>query len=555
MGRPAPRAPRAPNRREFFRRSGGAALAAAALPLLPLRSTASGPVFQHGVASGDPLADRVILWTRATPPDAAATSVTVNYVVATDPALTQVVRTGRVCTHAQRDFTVKIDVTGLEAGRSYYYRFTALGASSPVGRTRTLPAGGASRLRIAVASCASHAAGYFNAYRRIAERADLDLVLHLGDYLYEYGSDEFGNVRPTEPPTEAITLTDYRTRHAQYKRDADLQELQRQHVMAVIWDDHEVANDAWRNGAENHDSTTEGTWSARRTGALQAYYEWMPVREPADRKKPQRSLNLGDLAEIVLLEERHSARSKQLPAPIPVPGVGQGFKASGRFLDPTRTVLGAEQEAWLEQVLAASTARWKLIGQGVMLAQLKALGRTNADGGSIFVNPDQWDGYPPARDRLFDLIDAYPPLTAAPNVVFLTGDIHSGWANDITRDPNNPDVEAGGYDPASGQGAIAVEFVATSITSPGIADPDGTLAALVRSQNPHVKHVDLDHHGYVLLDVTPERVVGELWIVDTVAAPSGVEAFSVAFEVRDGQPHLVPSAQTAAPASAPARAP
>ena len=311
------------------------------------------------------------------------------------------------------------------------------------------------------------------------------------------------------------------------------------------------------DGAENHDAATEGQWSARRNGALQAYYEWMPVREPATRTRPQRTLRLGDLAEIVLLEERHSARSKQLPAPIPVPGIGQGFKATGRFLDPARTLLGAEQEAWLDAVLAASTARWKLIGQGVMLAQLKAVGRPNADGGSIFVNPDQWDGYPPARERLFDLIDPQPRLLNGPpaNVVVLTGDIHSAWASDIARDPNNPDVGGGGYDAATGQGAIAVEFVATSITSPGIADPDGTLAALVQTQNPHVKHVDLQQHGYLLLDVTPERVVGEYWNVDTVAVPSGVQAFATAFEVRDGVPHLVPSAQTAPRASPPPPAP
>ena len=549
MGRPLLRPPRAPSRRDFIRRSGGAALAAAALPLVPLRAVATGPVFQHGVASGDPLADRVILWTRVTPPDAATAAIDVDYVVATDPALTQPVRAGRVRTSAQRDFTAKVDVAGLEAARTYYYRFGALAALSPVGRTRTLPTGSTERLRIAVASCASHAAGYFNAYRRIAERADLDLVLHLGDYLYEYGSNVFGAVRPTEPPTEAVTLADYRTRHAQYKRDADLQEMQRQHALLAIWDDHEVANDAWRGGAENHDPATEGRWRVRREDALQAYYEWMPVREPVERRQAQRSLRLGDLAEIVLLEERHSARSRQLPAPIPVPGLGQGFKASGRFLDPARTMLGSEQEAWVGAVLAQSTARWKLVGQGVMLAQLKALGRSNADGGSIFVNPDQWDGYPPARERLFDLIEP------TGNVVVLTGDIHSAWANDLARDPNNPDVAAGGYDAATGQGSIAVEFVTTSITSPGVDDPDGLFARIVHGQNPHVRHLDLDHHGYLLLDITAERVVGEYWSVDTVLAPSNNQVFSAAFEVRDGTRHLVPSAPTRPRPAAPAPAP
>ena len=553
MGRPTKLAPqdtpRAPNRRDFFRRSGGAALAAASAPMLfGSGASAAGPVFQHGVASGDPLSDRVILWTRVTPPEGSS-AVTVDYQVALDPAFTQPVASGRVRTSAQRDWTVKVDVAGLAAGRTCYYRFGALGSVSPIGRSRTLPTGSTARLRIAVVSCSNHAAGYFNAYRRIAERADLDLVLHLGDYLYEYGSNQFGEVRPAEPATEILTLTDYRTRHAQYKRDADSQELHRQHPLMPIWDDHEVANDAWLRGAQNHDPATEGAWPGRRSRALQAYYEWMPVREPADRTRPQRNVRLGDLAEIVMLEERLSARSQQLPASIPVPVLGQGFVAKGRFLDPSRSMLGAEQEAWLAQTLASSPARWQLIGQGVMVAQLKALGRSNADGGSLFVNPDQWDGYPPARERLFDMFGP------ASNVVVLTGDIHSAWANDLTRDPNNPDPSAGGYDAATGQGSLAVEFVTTSITSPGIDDPDGVLVGIVQSQNPHVKHVDLNQRGYLLLDLTAARVVGEFWTVDTVQVASAGHTFSTAFEVQHGSRRLLPSAQTTPPANPPALAP
>jgi len=553
MGRPTTIKPKArpdvPNRRDFFRRSGGAALAATALPMVfGVGAAAAGPLFQHGVASGDPLSDRVILWTRVTPPDGTS-AVTVEYQVALDPAFTQPVASGRVRTSTLRDWTVKVDVAGLAPGRSGYYRFGALGSVSPIGRTRTLPTGSTARLRFAVVSCSNHAAGYFNAYRRIAERADLDLVLHLGDYLYEYGSNQFGEVRPAEPTTEILTLTDYRTRHAQYKRDADSQELHRQHVLMPIWDDHEVANDSWLRGAQNHDPTTEGPWATRRSRALQAYYEWMPVREPADRTRPQRNVRLGDLAEIVMLEERLSARSEQLPASIPVPVLGQGFVAKGRFLDPSRTLLGSEQEAWLAQTLAGSPARWQLIGQGVMVAQLKALGRSNADGGSLFVNPDQWDGYPPARERLFDMFGP------ASNVVVLTGDIHSAWANDLTRDPNNPDPAAGGYDAATGQGSLAVEFVTTSITSPGIDDPDGVLVGIVTSQNPHVKHVDLNHRGYLLLDLTPARVVGEFWTVDTVQVPGAGHQFSAAFEVQHGSHRLLPSAQTTPPANPPAPAP
>lgn len=546
MGRHATTQPRAPTRRDFFRAGGGVALLAAA-PMLPAQ--AAGAPFRHGVASGDPLADRVILWTRVTPADGANT-VAVDWTLAVDPGFVQAVAGGRVLTGIARDFTVKVDATGLQPGQTYYYRFASQGATSPAGRTRTLPQGGTAHLRIAVASCASHAVGLFNAYRRIAERADLDLVLHLGDYLYEYGDKPGNELRATEPANEIVTLTDYRTRHAQYKRDADLQELHRQHPVAAIWDDHEIANDAWRAGAENHDPATEGLWALRRSNALRAYYEWMPVREPADRRFAQRSFQLGDLAQITLLESRLAGRSKQLPAPIPIPGLGQGFTASGPYLDPDRTLLGPAQEAWLADTLSTGPARWKLVGQGTMFAQLKALGRSNADGGSLFVNPDQWDGYPPCRDRVFDMIEA-----VGGNVVVLTGDIHSAWANDLARDPNNPDVAAGGYDKATGAGARAVEFVATSITSPGLPDPDGTYAAIIFSQNPHIKHADLDRRGYLLLDVQPERVVGEFWIVDTVMAPSNVQTFVTAFEVRDGTNHLMPSAMTAPKPNPPAPAP
>ncbi len=555
MGRPATPLPaRAPSRRDFFRRGGGAALLAAATAW-PARAAAvqgvdegDGP-FHHGVASGDPLADRVVLWTRVSPP-AGALGVTVELTVATDPGMTEVIGRGRQRTTAARDFTVKFDPSGLPSGRTLYYRFRALGEDSPIGRTRTLPAGPVPHLRVAVASCSNHAAGLFNAYRRIAERADLDLVLHLGDYLYEYGNGQYGSLRATEPPTEIITLADYRTRHAQYKRDADLQALHRQHPVVPVWDDHETANDAWARGAQNHDPATEGLWAARRSAALRAYHEWMPVREPALRAQAQRSFRAGDLAEFVMLETRLSGRSRQLPATIPVPGLGQGFTASGPFLDPGRSMLGAAQEDWLAATLRDSPARWKLIGQGTMFAQLKALGRPNAEGGGLFVNPDQWDGYPPCRDRVFDMIDA-----GGGNTVVLTGDIHSAWASDLTRDPNNPAASAGGYDPLTGDGARAVEFVTTSITSPGLPDPDGLLAGIVFAQNPHIKHVDLDRRGYLLLDIRPERVVGEFWVVDTVAAPSAVESFVTAFEVGHGTNRLRPSAMTPPKADAPPLAP
>lgn len=551
MGRPQrikPRQAVGTSRREFFKRSGSAAMVVAAGPALHLGGAiAAGPAvqtFQHGVASGDPLPDRVILWTRISSTTHAA--VTVNYLVAKDPAFSQVVLRGSTKTNPSRDFTVKVDAVSLKPDTTYYYRFEAEGSTSPVGRTKTLPLGSASRLRMAVASCSNHAYGYFNAYRHIAERADLDLVMHLGDYLYEYGNGEYGNVRATEPPTEIITLSDYRTRHAQYKRDADLQEAHRQHPWIIIWDDHEVANDAWKDGAQNHTEGTEGTWPGRRAAALQAYYEWMPTRpaDTTDLARNNRAFQYGDLVDLVMLEERLSARSQQIPATIPVSGFGTMFSQTGNFADPARTLLGTTQEAWLANRLRSSGTRWRFLGQGVMFAQLKGVGAANAAGGGLFLNSDQWDGYQPARNRIYDILKGNGTLPAVNNVVVLTGDIHSSWAADLTQDPNNPVAATGGYNPLTGEGSRAVEFVGTSVTSPGINDPSGSTAALLKSINPHFKYIDLNRRGYMLIDANPNRVVAEWWYVDTVASVTHVQTFGVAFEVQNGTNRLAPSAQT-----------
>jgi alkaline phosphatase D len=544
------------SRRGFFGRSGAAAAAlASSLPLLAQASQGSAALFQHGVASGDPLADRVILWTRVSPQSSRA-KVAVRCEIALDPALRQVVRRETFVTDAARDFTVKLDAAGLRPGTTYYYRFHAENETSPIGRTRTLPLGAVSRLRFAVASCSNHAAGLFNAYRRIAERADLDFVVHLGDYLYEYGPAQFGSLRTPEPPNEMVTLSDYRTRHAQYKRDDDAQALHRQHPMICIWDDHEITNDAWVDGAQNHTEGAEGTWAERVNVGLKAYYEWMPVREvdPAQPRRNQRAFKVGDLIDLVMLEERLSARSQQLPATVATP-FGPGFVQAGPFLDPTRTLLGAEQEAWLAERLRSSPARWKFIGQGVMFAQLKLQGAPRAAGGGVFVNSDQWDGYQPARDRVYSVLQGDATHAAVNNVVVLTGDIHSSWAADLSPDPNNPNVAGGGYDPATGQGSRAVEFVGTSISSPGLSDPNGGTAAFLRSVNPHFKFIDFNQRGYMLLDVTPARAVCEWWFVDTVASASNIQTFGAAFEVQHGSNRLVASAQTAPRPQAPAPAP
>jgi len=563
MGRPNQKPPRpaGPTRRGFFTRSGGAALAVAGAPMLALAHDADededrpgrGRVrFDHGVASGDPLQRRVILWTRVTP-ETTPRKLFVRYVVARDPQLRHVVERGFVRTGPERDYTVKLDADGLRPGTTYYYRFFSRGVASPVGRTRTLPAGRTERLRLVVASCSNHAAGLFNAYARIAERADIDAVLHLGDYLYEYGPDTYGSLRTPEPAREMVSLADYRARHAQYKRDADSQAMHRQHPMIAIWDDHEITNDTWTGGAENHQPETEGDYATRVSVGLQAYYEWMPVRQPdpRDPRRNQRSFRFGDLVDLSMLEQRLSARSQQLPATIPIPGFGSGFVQAGPFADPSRTLLGADQEAWLAGRLRGSDALWKFIGQGVMFAQLKAVAAPLAAGGGVFLNSDQWDGYQPARDRLYSVIKGDAATPGVNNVVVLTGDIHSSWAADLSQDPNNPAVAAGGYNPATGEGSRAVEFVTTSISSPAIPDPTGGTAALLRSINPHFKYIEFTKRGYMLLDITRGKTVAEWWYVDTVDSASAVHFFGTAFEVSAGSNRLAPSAMTTPRADAP----
>lgn len=562
MGRPTKVQPaRTGNsRRDFFKRSGAGAAALVAAPaLLPMGAQAAvNTVFQHGVASGDPLSDRVILWTRVTP-TTARPAVVVTYVIATDPALKQVVLRGTTKTNPGRDYTVKVDPIGLKPATTYYYQFTAEGTASPVGRTKTLPTTGAQSLRMAVVSCSNHAYGYFNAYGRIAARADLDLVMHLGDYLYEYGAGQYGNVRTPEPAHEMVTLADYRMRHAQYKRDVDSQAMHRQHPLVAIWDDHEITNDGWKDGAQNHQPGTEGDWNARVAAGLQAYYEWMPVR-PANGnlRDNHRGFAYGDLADLLMLEERLHARSQQLTTATHATAFGPGFATTDPgYGDPSRTLLGEAQEAWLINRLRTTPARWKLLGQGVMFAQLKAPGANQAtDPGLYFINGDQWDGYEPARNRLYAAIQGDAANAKVDNLVVLTGDIHSSWAADLHPNPYNPSVANGGYDKATGAGSLGVEFVGTSVSSPGIdSDTSGAVAGAIRFYNPHFKYVQLTRRGYMLMDVNRDRVVGEWWYVDTVASPSNVETFATAFEVRQGENRLRPSVQTPSRANPPLLAP
>jgi alkaline phosphatase D len=460
-------------------------------------------LFSHGVASGDPLLDAVILWTRLTTDD--GEPVEAFFEVALDPEFQMRVAADYLESNPERDQTIKLDVSGLSAGTTYYYRFFALGRASLIGRTRTAPDGAVERLRFAVCSCSSLAHGYFHAYRNVAARADLDLVVHLGDYIYEYGNGEYGELRDYEPPTEIVSLDDYRTRYAQYRRDADLQELHRQHPMVAVWDDHESADNSYRDGAENHQPMTEGEWEDRKAAAATAYGEWMPLREGASAVI-YRALPYGDLMHLIMLDTRIAGRD-EAPDSLLDPEL---------LDDPDRQLLGMEQEAWLEGEMQGSTAQWTIVGQQVVMSEVLL--------GANPFNADQWDGYRAARGRFYDL------AAQAGNVVVLTGDIHSSWAFDLAVDPANT------YDPSDGTGSVGVEFVVPAVTSPGLAFGSGPLMAA----NPHLHWVDGSSRGYIVVDVDTERVQSTWWFVDDVESTSGNgESVAAVWAVYDGTNHLV----------------
>lgn len=475
-------------------------------------------LFQHGVASGDPLADAVMLWTALTPADEG--EIEVWWEVSENLAFTQRVATGTVLTNADRDYTVKLDATGLEAGRTYYYRFFALGRESTTGRTRTAPTGAVDQLRIAVTSCASLGHGYFHAYRSLAQRRDVDVVLNLGDYIYEYGTNQYGNIREYEPANEIVTLEDYRTRYRQYRRDLDLQAAHQQAPWINVWDDHETADNSWRDGAENHQGS-EGEWADRKQAAIQAYYEWLPIREQSEFGRVWRAFQFGDLLDLIMLDTRLWGRDEQVSS------------TSDERFDEERQLLGSDQEDWAIEQLQNSSATWKLFGQQVMMAHLKTTGLPESEGGGTIFNSDQWDGYYGARERLFDVIEAGD----IENVVVLTGDIHSSWAFDLSKDPNNGDV----YDPETGEGSLGVEFVCPGITSPGFPVGTGDAFSLTFEQNnPHLRWTNLEQRGYLMLDVTPDGLQGTWFHQTDVTDPTYQEdTASVTLRTAAGANHLV----------------
>ena len=494
----------------------------------PLAAQAGARGFTHGVASGEPGPHQVLLWTRHVGPD----ETNLSWEVAEDLGFSQIAASGNALASPARDCCAKAMATGLKPGRWYYYRFIApSGAISPIGRTRTLPVGKVAKFRLAVFSCSNFAFGWFNAYAHAAEAGDFDLAVHLGDYYYEYprgiypADKQAMAERTLWPANETVALADYRQRHATYRADPDLQRLHQILPMLVMWDDHEVANDTWKDGAENHQPDKEGDWAIRKAAFERAWREWLPVSD-----EDWASYDIGDLATLFRLESRHVARTKQLDLIEAVNGVAPDQVAAtyaafrdGAWRDPARELLGTMQEAWLARQLKASVkARkpWQIIAQQVVMGELllpdlvtqnlpaktpdwlrKRLQSTSAAShAGVPFNMDAWDGYPAARDRLYQA-----SLAADANLLVLAGDSHNAWAFDLDR-----------------KGArVGVEWGAHSVTSPGAEDalgwlrPDALAKALV-ARNPQLKWCDTAQRGYLAVELSPSEAIGEFRFLHSV---------------------------------------
>ncbi|WP_454832653.1 alkaline phosphatase D family protein [Pseudoxanthomonas wuyuanensis] len=500
--------------------------------------------FTHNVASGEPGPGTMLLWTRYVPA-AGIDEVRLDAEVATDPEFTHVVAGGSVRTGAYRDWTAKLTVDGLQPGMSYWYRFIAPdGDSSPVGRTRTLPAGDVDRFGLGLFSCSNLPMGWFNAYAHAAARDDLDLWLHVGDYLYEYGIASYKDAdriagRDVMPAheREMIGLVDYRLRFACYRADPDLQKLHQMAPMIALWDDHEIANDSWEGGAQNHQPQAEGDWNTRRAAAMQAYREWLPVSD-----EPWKAYPIGSLATLYRTESRLLARTRPASAELARahrasdPDVAlRGFR-DGAWRDPTATMLGSEQESWLAHELKrnAPASNWQMVGMGTITGRTlmpeQTPGWVRPEAGESVVNKfkrdvrasklglpmwmDRWDGYPAARSRLLEAAQQ-----ADADLVMLSGDSHNAWAYSLAQDGR----------PAG------VEFAGHSVTSHGIegqlaADPKQVAGAFVAA-NPELVWADTRQRGYMMIDITPQRVTGEWLFLQTVKSRStalaGIHRMSV----------------------------
>ncbi|EGQ8732924.1 alkaline phosphatase [Vibrio parahaemolyticus 49] len=499
--------------------------------------------FEHGVASGDPTQTQVIIWTRVT---TAASYVDVSWQVASDMEFSNVVQSGVFTTDTGRDFTVKVDVQNLNANSQYYYRFMVGEMMSEVGQTQTLPEDGVEKASMAVVSCANYPAGYFHVYREILnqhEQSPFDVVLHLGDYIYEYGAGGYASEdaaalgREPSKGTECITLDDYRKRYAQYRQDADLQALHAKLPMIAIWDDHELANDTWKNGAENHQDD-EGSFIDRRAAAAAAWTEWLPVRENTfSNMLIYRQFSFGSLLNLMMLDTRLVGRDKpldyfSLSAPT-MEAIG-GLVAQSRSAD--RELLGTEQLAWLMNEFNTHDAKWNVLGQQVLMSRMELpssvmtamfqlftsteekkteallavntaitgyLADPSADPISLPYNLDAWDGYYVEREKVYQLAKA-----SSGNFVCLAGDTHNAWASELKDVSNNP---------------IGVEFATSSVSSPGLEEYlalDPVAIAQMEYTLPHLvselKWADIKQRGFMRVTFTADAAQSTWYLVSTI---------------------------------------
>jgi alkaline phosphatase D len=524
--------------------------------------------FNHGIASGDPLTDAIILWTRVTP--STEGEITVSWEIATDQAFTQLVSTGNTTTSSARDYTVKVDAIGLAANTTYYYRFISNGTTSSIGTTKTLPDGSPDSVKLAVLSCANYPAGFFNVYNLAAQQEDLDAVLHLGDYIYEYGRGEYASDnaeaidRQVLPATELLSLSDYRTRYAQYRSDPDLQLLHSKVPFITVWDDHEVADDTWREGAGNHNEG-EGSFEERKLGALQAYFEWLPIRplNAGNNTEIYRQFSFGDLVDLYMLDTRILARDQQLSYADYFDGgvVFDEATFNQDLYETERTMLGAEQLQWLEDSVSVNTGRWQLLGQQVLMGEMKLPGAlalntmsttdyaelgtlallaarievsdptitadeqayydANADKLTPDVlnllsfpelpyNLDAWDGYATERDKVLAIFN-----DASKNLVVVAGDTHNAWANELSNSDGT---------------IVGVEFATASISSPGLEYYLGISDDAIESTEDGfvdlikgLKYSNAKDRGFITLTFTQGKVESQWHYVDTILSSEYTE--------------------------------
>lgn len=517
--------------------------------------------FEHGVASGDPLQDRVILWTRLTPSESSA-RLQVTWEIALDQQFKQIIKTDKVTTTASQDFTVKVDATGLKPDQSYFYRFIFGDKVSPVGQTKTLPSS-ATKVSFAVCSCSNYPAGYFYVYREMAKQ-NVDVVIHLGDYIYEYGADGYaaedaaklGRTLAADNNKEIIKLDDYRKRYALYRKDKDLQALHHRHPFIVIWDDHELANDAWREGAENH-QPNEGSFLERKLAALQAYFEWMPIRPVDDQHtKIYRQFDFGNLVQLTMLDTRIIARDEQLDYANYMTANGLDIaKFQADLTNPARTLMGYTQRDWLIGKLQQSTANWNVLGQQILmtkmlvpaelllaLAEITAgnpsadtLNKMNAQITELVTlkvrlqkgdptltaqekarvltvapyNLDAWDGYFAEREIVYAAL-----AQLKKKVVVLAGDTHNAWSSNLY----------------SKDGAfVGVELATSSVSSPGLEKYlNIPLAQLQQFEFAFTTLIDelnycnLNQRGYLIVQFDAAQVQSQWIYVDSIKKPEYV---------------------------------